>query len=73
LISDKGKTLRGPVQLQKIQPDMKLVEPDNIHLTLRFLGEVAEEKLPELIQAISVVENYPAFELDLRGIRRLSG
>ena len=54
--------------LQKLQPDMKLVEPDNIHLTLRFLGEVEEEKLPQLTQAISVVQNYPAFEMDLRGI-----
>ena len=54
--------------LQKLQPDMKLVEPDNIHLTLRFLGEVAEEQLPQLTQAIAVVENYPAFELDLKGI-----
>jgi len=55
-------------ELQKTQPDMKLVEPDNIHLTLRFLGEVEEEKLSQLVQAISVVESYPAFELDLRGI-----
>lgn len=54
--------------LQKTQSDMKLVEPDNIHLTLRFLGEVAEGQLPQLTQAISVVENYAAFEMDLRGI-----
>ncbi|MEK7309435.1 MAG: RNA 2',3'-cyclic phosphodiesterase [Planctomycetota bacterium] len=54
--------------LQSLQPDMKLVEPDNIHLTLRFLGEVAEEQLSQLTQAISVVENYSAFELDLKGI-----
>ncbi|MBI5778405.1 MAG: RNA 2',3'-cyclic phosphodiesterase [Planctomycetes bacterium] len=55
-------------ELQKAQPDIKLVEPDNIHLTLRFLGEVAEEQLPELTKAISIVENYPVFELGLNGI-----
>ncbi|MEW6026851.1 MAG: RNA 2',3'-cyclic phosphodiesterase [Planctomycetota bacterium] len=54
--------------LQKLQPDVKLVEPDNIHLTLRFLGEVEDEKLPELTKAVSVVENFPAFELELKGI-----
>ena len=54
--------------LQKVQPDIKLVEPDNIHLTLRFLGEVAEDKLPEVARAISAVENHPAFELELKGL-----
>jgi 2'-5' RNA ligase len=55
-------------ELQKSQPDMKLVEPDNIHLTVRFLGEVAEARLPEVTRAIGVVENCPAFELDLKGV-----
>ncbi|HLD36602.1 MAG TPA: RNA 2',3'-cyclic phosphodiesterase [Planctomycetota bacterium] len=55
-------------ELQQIQPDMKPVKPDNIHLTVRFLGEVAEENLPELMRAIAVVQNYPAFELDVKGL-----
>jgi 2'-5' RNA ligase len=54
--------------LQETQPDMKLVKPDNIHLTLRFLGEVAKERVPQLTQAISIVENYLVFELNLKGV-----
>lgn len=64
----RDKLVIAQTALQKIQPDIKLVEPVNIHLTLRFLGEVAEDKLPQLIRAISVVESFPAFELELKGI-----
>src|SRR3989339_1479831 len=60
----------GAVQseLRMIEPGIKPVETENIHLTLRFLGEVAEPKLPELSRAIGAVQNYPAFKLDLQGL-----
>ena len=31
---------------------IKWVEPDNIHLTLKFFGETDETKIPAIIQAI---------------------
>ncbi|MDI6732520.1 MAG: RNA 2',3'-cyclic phosphodiesterase [Planctomycetota bacterium] len=49
-------------------PGIKLVENHNIHLTVRFLGEVTEERLPEIFEVMSVANKYPSFELYLKGI-----
>lgn len=39
-------------ELKIAQADVKWVEPKNIHLTLKFLGEVGENKIPAIIQAL---------------------
>jgi 2'-5' RNA ligase len=36
-------------------PDLRLVEPDQWHVTLRFLGDVAEQLLPQLGAALMTV------------------
>ena len=38
--------------LKKATGDIKWVKPGNIHLTLKFLGEVREEKIPQITQAL---------------------
>lgn len=44
------------------------VQPENIHITLHFLGNVAIEKLPELENAISeIAKAYKNFEFSLDG------
>ncbi len=57
--------------LQKLQPlcrDVKWVEPENMHLTLKFLGDVDSEQVPELWEAVQkAVSGSPAFELEIRG------
>lgn len=35
-------------QLRKTAADVKWVQPDNIHLTLKFLGEIDEKKLDKI-------------------------
>lgn len=42
-------------ELKKSGADVKWVAPDNIHLTLKFLGEVDDEKLDKIIQIIEEV------------------
>ena len=56
-------------QLKKADADLKWVEPENIHLTLKFLGEVKEEKIPKIIPAIkeSITEIQP-FSLEIRNL-----
>jgi 2'-5' RNA ligase len=47
---------------------VKLVEPQNIHITLKFLGDTNEnliEKIEEILRAS--VENIKPFEISLRG------
>ncbi len=39
-------------RLKRTGADVKWVEPDNIHLTLKFLGEVGEEKLDRIYEAM---------------------
>ena len=39
-------------ELQDLDSSLRWVKPDNIHLTLKFLGGVQEEKLPDLKQAL---------------------
>jgi RNA 2',3'-cyclic 3'-phosphodiesterase len=33
-------------------PDVKWVEPGNLHLTLKFLGEASEDRVPDLVRAL---------------------
>jgi len=54
--------------IQKYQPDAKLVEAENIHLTLRFLGEVSEDTLPQICGVLSIINDYRCFEMELKNI-----
>lgn len=52
--------------LKKSGADVKWAAPHNIHLTLKFLGEVDEEKLPGIIEAMeSACENKKTFTATL--------
>ncbi|MBC7106394.1 MAG: RNA 2',3'-cyclic phosphodiesterase, partial [Firmicutes bacterium] len=49
--------------------DVKWVEEENLHLTVKFLGEVAPEGLPELQGALArAASDCRAFRLELRGL-----
>jgi 2'-5' RNA ligase len=43
------------------------IDPDNFHITLRFIGEVAESRFEDIDMALSVVR-APAFHLKLNGV-----
>ncbi len=47
--------------------DIKLVEPENIHLTLAFLGEIEDSKLAKIEDSMNSVK-FPKFDIVLRGI-----
>lgn len=44
-------------ELKTTQADVKWVEPENIHLTLKFLGEVEENKIPKISQILKALSN----------------
>jgi 2'-5' RNA ligase len=64
----RDKLARVQSELRELEPGVNPVEPENIHLTLRFIGETVEDKLSELIRVISTVRDYPVFELELKSI-----
>jgi len=42
----------------------KFTEPENLHLTLKFLGEIDAEKVSEIQEKLKTIE-FPAFEAEL--------
>ena len=56
-------------ELQKACADVKWVAPENIHLTLKFLGETDEKRLPDIGSALKkAVEGSAPFLLRPSGI-----
>lgn len=65
-----------PILLKKINRDLtnlslpttrlKFVKPENIHLTIKFLGDTPIDKLDPIIQALqSACQDFEPFELNL--------
>ena len=55
-------------RLNTTSAKVRWVEPHNMHLTLKFLGDVDLLEIPELCQAVSdAVANLPPFEIEARG------
>ncbi|MDD4775543.1 MAG: RNA 2',3'-cyclic phosphodiesterase [Syntrophomonas sp.] len=56
-------------QLGHSQPDVKWVEYENYHLTVKFLGEVTGSELPALNKQLSLAgESAPPFHLSAGGL-----
>lgn len=47
---------------------IKWVEPENLHLTLRFLGDVPTTAIDALIDAMTRAAQTPSLDLELRGV-----
>ncbi|MDP8218438.1 MAG: RNA 2',3'-cyclic phosphodiesterase [Candidatus Theseobacter exili] len=65
------KKILSQIQKDLSNPEDQIhwVSPDNLHLTLKFLGDVEEEKAPvinEFIQCLAGV--WPSFGYELRGL-----
>lgn len=55
-------------ELEAIGANLKLVEPKNIHLTLKFLGDTADDQVEEIIRIIEeCVKDIKPFTLELTG------
>jgi len=56
-------------ELKNTDADLKLVEPGNVHLTLKFLGEIDENRVDEIagIMEKSVIGIHP-FRIKLMGV-----
>jgi len=55
-------------EIKNTGADLKLVEPENIHVTLKFLGDTYEEKIDEIEDIIkNSVKNIKPFNIKLKG------
>lgn len=48
----RHKIARVQAGVRKLAPDMRWVNPDCFHITLKFLGDVAEDDLPDVAAAV---------------------
>jgi 2'-5' RNA ligase len=48
-------------------PGIKLVEPKLVHITLKFLGDITEDKVEQIVSALSGINCEP-FEARIRGV-----
>ena len=48
--------------------DLKIVEPQNLHFTLHFLGDVNPSRITELSEILEEVD-MPSFQVELEGLR----
>jgi 2'-5' RNA ligase len=55
-------------ELRSADPYPKWVHPDHLHLTLKFIGEVAPEKLAEIGEALAVVRTQQSVIAQFREI-----
>ncbi len=56
-------------KLQRTNAAVKWVEPENLHLTLKFLGEVPQEKIEQVKSALSEIAlSVSPFSFTVRGV-----
>lgn len=65
----RQKLVEAQRKLAATGAQLKLVEPENIHVTIKFLGDVAHERLNEIVDALKrVAASVPQFEMEVRGM-----
>ena len=55
-------------ELRTFAPEEKWVRVENLHVTLKFIGEAPEEKLEPIRQALARVRSDSPVKLDFRGL-----
>jgi len=54
-------------QLAKVGADLKLVEPENIHVTLRFLGNITPATAEKIFEGMKKLQFVP-FDVKIHGV-----
>jgi 2'-5' RNA ligase len=71
-LGDLQRQLQSEVDIKK--SDVKWVKPDNIHLTLKFLGEIRDEQVVDICDIVKdVAGRHNSFELDIESVGHFGG
>jgi RNA 2',3'-cyclic 3'-phosphodiesterase len=56
-------------KLEDANAQLKFVEPENLHFTFKFFGDISLERSGEIIEAVQKkIENYNPFRINIRGM-----
>jgi 2'-5' RNA ligase len=61
------KVLELQRELLSVGADIKAVEPENIHFTLRFLGEIPQSEVDEIVNSMNKLD-FGTFPIEIRGV-----
>jgi 2'-5' RNA ligase len=65
----KEKIILLQKEIEKCNADLKFVERENLHLTIKFFGDVNDEKLLEIEKAIeNAINKIKEFEIEISSI-----
>ncbi len=67
---EKDKKRLGKIQksVKEKSEGGRFADPENFHLTLKYIGEIEEEKLKEIIEVLKKeTQGVPSFKLELQG------
>jgi 2'-5' RNA ligase len=71
-LADLQQELQGKADIKR--SDAKWVNTDNIHLTLKFLGEIKDEQIMDVCNITGdVVDRHKAFELGIESVGHFGG
>ena len=71
-LGDLQQQLQSKADIKK--SDVKWVRPENIHLTLKFLGEVKDEKVADVCRIVKEVSGrHKNFEVDVKTVGHFGG
>lgn len=71
-LADLQREIRGKADLQK--GDAKWVEPEDMHLTLKFLGEINDAQLVDVCKITKeVVDKHKRFDIEIGGVGSFGG
>jgi len=48
-------------------PEAKWTKPDGIHLTLKFLGEISDSQVQQVIKALKALPTFRRFAIEVKG------
>lgn len=63
----KDKILEVQGKIKQSGSDLKLVEKENLHFTIKFLGEITEKEIDDVKEFLSSLKES-AFEISIKGL-----
>ena len=67
-ISEEVKTKLNPVLNALMGLGIKVIPAGNLHFTIKFLGEVGEDKITEIVSKLEILAEQEPFRVKLEGI-----